>query len=148
MRAAQFLVPRNCNFQKRKLFFRQREHWHVRVCIRTVTTRQAGADQLFGSYPSRADLFSSLTELDHFVCFPSCHGIVDVLRDPICGGEQRRIDLMDIALGHARAGVANQSFDGWKRIAKILRGRAERMAQTIARNPGHLFGRYFLKPPG
>ena len=34
--------------------------------------------QLFRSYPNRADLYSSLTKLDHFVCFPPRHGIVDV----------------------------------------------------------------------
>jgi hypothetical protein len=46
---------------------------------------QASADQLFGSYLSRADLYSSLTKLEHFVCFR--HSIVDVTGDPISGGE-------------------------------------------------------------
>ena len=57
-------------------------------------------------------------------------------------------DLVDVALGHTRAGVADQRFDGGKRIAKILSGRAEGMTQAVAGNPRHVLGRYFLEPSG
>jgi hypothetical protein len=61
---------------------------------RRMTTRQAGAVQLFGSYPSRADGLC-LSELDHFQCFLPTHGIVNVSCNAIGSRQQGRIDLVN-----------------------------------------------------
>ena len=51
------------------------------------TTRQAGADQLFGSYPSRADGLC-LSQLDHFARLPAAHGIIDMSSDSVRGSKK------------------------------------------------------------
>jgi hypothetical protein len=78
-----------------------------------MTTRQAGADQLFGSYPSRAD-GSGLPKLDDLALFPSMHGIINVPSDAIGSCQQRRIDLVNVAHRHVPVlGMADESFDSW-----------------------------------
>ena len=84
--------------------------------IRMRTTRQAGADQLFGSYPSRADVLRLSKVHDTDLIFRrSWH--VDVLRDPVGRGHQGGVYFVDVAFRYARAGMSDQGFDGRDRKA-------------------------------
>lgn len=97
-----------------------------------MTTRQAGADQLFGSYPSRAD-FSGSPELDDLLCFLSCHRYLDMTRDSIRCGNQRGVDFVDVSFRHATTGMAHECLDRREREAQILGCRTERVAQAMRR---------------
>jgi hypothetical protein len=111
-----------------------------------MTTWQAGADQLFGSYPSRADSWLCFPELNHRACFSSCHGFIDVPRYPIRSRDQRRIDLVDVPFSNACAGVADKRLDGRDGKSNVLGSRTKGMPQAVTGDPGNVFSRYFLKP--
>jgi len=42
----------------------------------------------------------------------SCHGVVDMPRNPIRSGKQRRIDLVDVTFRHAVSRVTDQRLNG------------------------------------
>ena len=81
-------------------------------------TRQAGADQLFGSYPSRADR-SGRSQRDDLRC-SSIHGFVDVLSNARSGGDKRSIHLVNVTLSHTQSGLAKEGLDRWQGIAEVF----------------------------
>ena len=71
---------------------------------------QDGAEPCFsGATLARADSSYAVLSFTTLSDLPACHCRVDMLRNPVRGRNQRRIDLVDVAFRDAGAGMADTS---------------------------------------
>src|SRR5258708_3243489 len=114
---------------------------HRLCCDHSVAKRShAGEGRTRFTITHGAAFTFSVENADFF----SCHGRLDMPRDPISRREQRRIDLVNVAFSYACPGVTYHRLDCRNGVSEILGSGAEGMTQALTGNSGHVFSRYLL----